>query len=86
MPEICRFLGIIIRMYIGDHAPPHIHVQHNEFEVRLYLEDGRVEGQFPRNKLKKLEDWYRIHKDELLANWQLAINNQPINKIEPLDE
>ena len=23
MPEICRFYGIVIRMYFTDHAPPH---------------------------------------------------------------
>jgi len=26
MPEISRFFGIIIRMYFGDHNPPHFHV------------------------------------------------------------
>jgi hypothetical protein len=27
MPEICRFLGIVITMYFNDHAPPHFHVR-----------------------------------------------------------
>lgn len=28
MPELCRFLGIIIKMQFDDHDPPHIHVWH----------------------------------------------------------
>ena len=26
MPEICRFFGIVIRMFYDDHNPPHFHV------------------------------------------------------------
>ncbi|MCK5540763.1 MAG: DUF4160 domain-containing protein [Deltaproteobacteria bacterium] len=27
MPEISRFLGIIITMYFDEHNPPHFHVR-----------------------------------------------------------
>ena len=30
MPEICRFFGIVIRMYFGDHPPPHFHLEYGE--------------------------------------------------------
>jgi hypothetical protein len=30
-------------------------------------------------------DWYDLHKDELTKDWQLATNDQPLNKIEPLE-
>ena len=30
MPEISRFLGIIITMYFDDHDPPHFHVRYND--------------------------------------------------------
>ncbi len=29
MPEICRFLGIVIAMYHNDHAPPHFHAKYS---------------------------------------------------------
>jgi hypothetical protein len=30
MPELSRFLGIVILMYFRDHNPPHFHVEYNE--------------------------------------------------------
>ena len=32
MPEITRFFGIIIRMYVNDHEPSHIHCIYDERE------------------------------------------------------
>ena len=52
MPEICRFLGIIIRMYYRDHAPPHFHAEYGEFEITVEIDTGIVSGQFPRRALK----------------------------------
>ncbi|MBK5299431.1 MAG: DUF4160 domain-containing protein [Vicinamibacteria bacterium] len=37
MPEICRFYGIVIKMYFADHAPPHFHAEYAEFEVRVAI-------------------------------------------------
>lgn len=38
MPELCRFYGIIIRMYFMDHNPPHFHAEYQgqraEFDIR----------------------------------------------------
>jgi hypothetical protein len=31
MPEICRFLGIVIAMYYNDHEPPHFHAYYGEY-------------------------------------------------------
>jgi hypothetical protein len=30
VPEISRFLGIVIRMYYREHAPPHFHARYGE--------------------------------------------------------
>jgi hypothetical protein len=35
MPTICRFYGILIQMYFGDHAPPHFHALYAEFEALI---------------------------------------------------
>jgi hypothetical protein len=35
-------------------------------------------------KLKLVQAWIEIHQEELMANRQLAINGQPVFKIEPL--
>ena len=34
MPELSRFLGVVIRMYYDDHAPPHFHAYYGD-EVAL---------------------------------------------------
>ena len=51
----------------------------------LGIPEGDIlEGAIPRNKLKLVEAWIEIHRDELMADWELAINGQQPYKIEPL--
>nr|WP_176235589.1 DUF4160 domain-containing protein [Candidatus Hakubella thermalkaliphila] len=33
MPEISRFFGISIKMYFGDHEPPHFHTEYGEHKA-----------------------------------------------------
>ncbi|HYJ87704.1 MAG TPA: DUF4160 domain-containing protein, partial [Pyrinomonadaceae bacterium] len=64
---------------------PHIHVQYGEEEAVVSIPDGEViEGQLRTAKLKLVDAWVELHRDELMADWQLAVNGQPIFKIEPL--
>ena len=51
MPELSRFLGIIIAMYYRDHGPPHFHAVYGEFEITVEIESGRVNGNFPKRAL-----------------------------------
>jgi hypothetical protein len=49
------------------------------------IPDGEVlEGSIPSSKMKLLQAWIELHKDELVADWQLAISGQQLYKIEPL--
>ena len=88
MPVISMFYGVIVLMYYFDnrkHYQPHIHVQFAEEEAVISIPDGDlIEGSLRSAKLKLVWAWVEIHQDELMANWQLAINGQPIFKIEPL--
>jgi hypothetical protein len=43
-----------------------------------------MEGGIPNNKMKLVEAWIEIHKEDLLANSELAVNGQEVFKIEPL--
>jgi hypothetical protein len=85
MPEISRFLGIIIRMYIREHAPPHFHAEYGEYEITVDIETGIVNGKFPRRALIAVLDWYVLHQDELKSNWEAAMNRKPLSKIAPLE-
>ena len=88
MPTISMFFGMLIRMYFADnkvHKLPHIHVQYNEFEAIYAIPTGEVlDGELPRRQAKLLEAWIEIHKDDLLANWTLAVNGEMPFKISPL--
>lgn len=82
------FYGIIISMYYLDnkqHHLPHIHVSYQGKEaVFTILEGELLEGDFPPNKAKLVKAWIEIHREELMANWELAIRGQEIYKITPL--
>ena len=48
------------------------------------MEGELIEGDMPKKQCKLISAWAEIHMDELLANWELAMNEQPPYKIEPL--
>ena len=67
------------------HKRPHVHVRYQEHEVVLAIPDGEIlEGSIPGSKLKLALAWMEIHRDELLADWDLAAIGQQPYKIEPL--
>ena len=85
MPEICRFLGIVIYMLYDDHRPPHFHAEYGEYKVTVEINTGVVQGRFPRRALKALLEWFELHRDELLEDWELAEQHEPLNRIPPLE-
>ena len=87
MPEISRFYGIIIKMYIKDPAPPHFHAEYGEFEALIKINNGEVlEGSLPRRALRLVQDWAELHKDELLDDFKLLVEGKPDWKpIKPLE-
>ncbi|MBT4921549.1 MAG: DUF4160 domain-containing protein [Rickettsiales bacterium] len=85
MPEISRFLGIVICMYYDEHNPPHFHAKYGKYEITIEINSGVITGKFPRRAMKAVLDWYSLHKDELIKDWELAVSDQPLNKIEPLE-
>lgn len=86
MPEISRFLGMIITMYYNDHAPPHFHVRYGEQRAKIDLESGELlDGRLPRRALELVREWRMINEQELRQNWQHALAREPLNKIEPLE-
>jgi len=85
VPELSRFLGIVIYMYYRDHAPPHFHAEYAEFEIIVEIQSGVVMGQFPRRALNLVLEWYSIHREELVEDWYLAQSKQPLKTIDPLE-
>jgi hypothetical protein len=88
MPVISMFYGIIIRMFFFDnkeHKMPHIHIEYADYNAVIEIPIGKLlAGDFPNDKLKLVLAWMEIHKDELMADWKLAVEGQQIFKIEAL--
>ena len=85
MPEICRFLGIVIYMLYDDHKPPHFHAEYGDYTIAVEIDTGVFEGRFPPRAMKALMEWYELHQDELEEDWELASQHQPLKKIPPLE-
>ncbi len=85
MPELSRFLGIVICMYYREHTPPHFHAEYGEFEITVEIDTGVVTGKFPRRALHLVLEWYSLHRTELAENWSLAQGKSPLKTIEPLE-
>lgn len=88
MPSFSMFYGIIIYMYFVDnrqHHVPHIHVKYQEHEAVVLILDGELlEGNIPKSKMKLLQARIELHKDELIANCELAVSGQHPYRIDPL--
>jgi len=88
VPTISMFYGIVIYLYFFDderHKLPHIHARHQGRDASFSILDGAVlAGDIPTAKTKLVQAWIEIHREELVANWELAVNGQPPFPIDPL--
>lgn len=87
MPTISMFYGIIVRMYFApaEHNPPHFHVYYQEHRATIDINAGALlSGNIPSRQLKLVLAWNEIHREDLLANWELCQNGEHPFNIEPL--
>ncbi len=85
MPEISHFFGISIKMFFGDHVPPHFHAEYGEFNAQVDIQGlVIIQGELPPRVLGMVVEWASQHRGELLELWELASKNQALHKIEPL--
>lgn len=88
MAVISMFYGIIVSMYYFDkrqHHLPHIHVRYQEQEAVLSIADGEIlGGELKLNKLRLVQAWIEIHREDLMADWLLASQGQMVFAIDPL--
>ena len=85
MPEISRFLGIVIGMFYSEHGVPHYHAVYGQHEISVEIETGAIHGEFPPRALRLVLEWATLHKQELLDNWRLAREGQLLRRIAPLE-
>ena len=88
MPTISMFYGIIVSMFFEikeKHHLPHVHVRYQDARASIAIEDGAVlAGEFPNRQLRMVQVWIDLHRDELLADWELAKSGEELFRIDPL--
>lgn len=88
MPTISMFYGVLVTIYYEDtgrHHMPHIHVRYQGKKASLAIEDGSLlAGDFPAKQLRMVQVWIDLHRDELLADWEMAISGEEPFRIQPL--
>ena len=88
MPVISMFYGIIVQLFFFDddkHHEPHIHLRYAEFKASISIRTAEIlEGEIPLRQLRLVQAWIEIHREELMADWALAVEGQTPFKIEPL--
>lgn len=85
MPEISRFLGIVIGIFYSEHGVAHFHAVYGEHEISVEVESGKIHGEFPERALRLVLEWANLHRGELIENWQLARQGRPLRRIAPLE-
>jgi len=85
MPEISRFFGIVIQMYVDDHLPAHFHARQAGREVVVAIETlAIIRGRLSPRAHALVVEWAALHGDELLADWERAQAGLPLLRIAPL--
>lgn len=89
MPELSRFFGIIVRMYMEvglPHHTPHFHAYYQD-DVAVFGLDPieLIAGSLPRRQKRLVEAWAELHQTELLADWERLQTGESPMPIAPLD-
>jgi Domain of unknown function (DUF4160) len=81
MPEIVRFYGIIIKVFFGDHPPPHFHAVYGEYNALISIESLEIiEGDLPKRAQKLVIEWASLYQQDLLEMWK----SQEFRNLPPL--
>ena len=85
MPEISRFLGIIVSMYPEDYEPPHFHVRYEHHRAQISIPDFAViSGSLPGRVTSLVTEWAAEHTEDLVEEWRRATEGVPLFRIKPL--
>jgi len=85
MPEVSRFLGIVITMYFADHVPPHFHAKYGSDKAEITIRDFLIlKGELPSRIFGLVVEWAKDHREELMEDWDLARQQSKLKRIKPL--
>ena len=86
MPEICRFFGIIIRMFFDEHDPPHFHAEYQGNKAVFDFNGNVMKGTLiSKTATRLVREWIDLRLNELEEDWELARAGKEVKKIAPLE-
>lgn len=56
-----------------------------DYDITVEIETGVVQGRFPKRALSHVLEWCELHREELLSDWELARQKEPLKRIAPLE-
>jgi hypothetical protein len=68
----------------GQHNKPHVHAEYSGEEVVVALDGEVLDGSIPRGKMKLLDAWMELHREDLEVNWKLLSSGEQFFRIDPL--
>lgn len=69
----------------GEHPPPHFHVYYAEHKAKVDIRTCEIiDGTLPKKQTKLVLAWAELHHEDLVANWELVMNDEEPFKIQPL--
>lgn len=84
MPVICRFSGVIVRLYFSEHGAPHFHAQHGGDHLVVDIRSLQVmHGELPLGVQRRVLAWAQQRQTELQEAWIRARNSEEVGSIEP---
>lgn len=70
MPEICRFYGIVIKLYYNDHSPSHYHAEYSGNEMLVNIESlAVIAGKLSPRATGLVIEWATLRQTELQRVW-----------------
>ena len=82
MPEVSRFLGIVVAIYYSELHQPHFHAKYGGERALFSIADLRLmEGHLPKRVISLVLEWAFEHRDDLMQDWELAKERKPLKEI-----
>jgi hypothetical protein len=67
-----------------DHPVTHFHAYHAGRRASVSMDGEVFAGRLEPRALQFVQEWAKLRRDEILANWERARRNEPLCGIEPL--
>ena len=83
MPEITRFYGIIIKIFLTrEHNPPHFHAVYGEYNGTFEIKTLKmIEGDLPPKAQSLVREWAEQYIPDIMKMWETKI----LKKLPPLE-